>query len=109
MEQNDDTLKIKVSTLDTFCSIVKKYGIGLVLFGFFLYQYLSLNGERVATQKALEDITRQTVVVLVKMEERLDNLEKLSNSQQDESKELRYEVRLLSNKILGNEKRFINE
>lgn len=95
--------------LNELCAIVKKYGLGIILFVFFLWQYHALNEERLATQKAFEETTKQTVVVLCKFEDRLSKLEKDSEEHIKELKELRYELRVIGSRVGLPEHRFSKE
>lgn len=95
--------------INELCKVIKKYGIGLCLFIFFLWHYNSLNEERKQIQDTFVKTTNETVVVLIKMEDRLSKLENDFNEHNKELREVRYELRCISNDIGKPPKRFINE
>ena len=90
-------------------NIVKKFGIGLVLFVFFLLQYIYLNNERREVQEAFKTLSKENVAVLIKISEKLDSIDKELDRMNGEIKEIRYEQRV-NNNIMGKEpKRYLNE
>lgn len=86
--------------VEDMCKLVKKYGLGIILFVFFIWQYMSINAERKDVQKTFESTIRENVIVLIKMEDRLREIENLNKEYMSEINELRYEQRRL-NDILG--------
>lgn len=100
---------IDTKSINELYNLIKKFGVGIILFMFFLWNYNSLNIERKDIQESFKKTTNDTIVVLIKMEERLNNIEKNLDNNNIEIKELRYELRTMNGALKLKDHRYINE
>lgn len=94
-----------VKDVDKWLNLCKKYGIGLVLLVFFLYQYYSLVKERDAIISAYQQTLKDNVAMLIRIDEKF----KVIGEMEKEIKEIRYEQRRLNDMLNLPSKRYSNE
>lgn len=94
-----------VKDVDKWLGLMKKYGVGLVLLAFFLYQYYSLVKERDDIIRLYQQTLKDNISMLVRIDEKFKSVDDMSK----EIKEIRYEQRRLNDMLNLPSKRYNNE
>lgn len=94
-----------VKDVDKWLGLMKKYGVGLVLLVFFLYQHYSLVKERDDIIRLYQQTLKDNISMLVRIDEKFKSVDDMSK----EIKEIRYEQRRLNDILNLPSKRYNNE
>lgn len=86
-------------------TLLKKYGLGIVMVAYFLVQHYNLTQERDSMVKAYQDTVKEVVAVMVNVDNKLKSVEQM----REEVKELRYEQRRLTDILQLPSKRYKDE
>lgn len=91
--------------IEKLLNLIRKYGVGAVLLGFFLWQYTSVVQEKNKVIELYQKTLMDNVSVMIKIDESL----KMLPTMESELRELRYEQRRLTDIMQLPSKRYDKE